>query len=112
MSRDFKRLGDLAAGTVVVYEEALQPVAALPEVEPAAPPLPLSVAEQRALLDFAERVPALTEERAAELADVVPALTAGLRGPDAVRRLAGYAAFYAGERRPRKGASPRARALR
>lgn len=67
-SRDFKRLGDLAAGTVVVYRDKVRTRAALPEVPPRAPGYPLSLAERRAVLNFAERYNLLTEERADEVA--------------------------------------------
>src|SRR5258708_27452864 len=61
VNRDFKRLGDLAAGTVVVHQ--MERVAAgkdLPPAPPIAPPFPLALAEQRAVLDLAERAPRLT----------------------------------------------------
>jgi len=67
-TRDFKRLGDLAAGTVVVYRDKVRSRAALPEVPPRAPSYPLSLAERRAVLNFAERYSLLTEERADEVA--------------------------------------------
>jgi hypothetical protein len=67
-TRDFKRLGDLAAGTVVVYRDKVRSRAALPEVPPRAPVYPLSLAERRAVLNFAERYNLLTEERADEVA--------------------------------------------
>jgi uncharacterized RDD family membrane protein YckC len=67
-TRDFKRLGDLAAGTVVVYRDKVRTRAALPEVAPRAPSYPLSLAERRAVLNFAERYNLLTEERADEVA--------------------------------------------
>ena len=67
-SRDFKRLGDLAAGTVVVYRDKLRSRGALPDVPPKAPAYPLSLAERRAVLNFAERHALLTEERADEVA--------------------------------------------
>ena len=67
-TRDFKRLGDLAAGTVVVYRDKVRSRAALPEVPPRAPAYPLSLAERRAVLNFAERYNLLTEERADEVA--------------------------------------------
>ncbi|HEX4327871.1 MAG TPA: RDD family protein [Burkholderiales bacterium] len=67
-NRDFKRLGDLAAGTVVVYRDKVRMRGALPDVPPRAPAYPLSLAERRAVLNFAERHALLTEERADEVA--------------------------------------------
>ena len=73
LSRDFKRLGDIAAGTVVVYREAAVQHAAVPHAPPVPPPLPLPLAEQRAVLDLATRSGSLTAERAEELAALVAA---------------------------------------
>ncbi|HWA37203.1 MAG TPA: RDD family protein [Burkholderiales bacterium] len=86
-SRDFKRLGDLAAGTVVVYREPRRGGYAVPAAAPLAPPIPLTLAEQRAVLDFAERSPSLTKERAGELAALAPALTGAADGDTAAERL-------------------------
>lgn len=92
-SRDFKRLGDFAAATVVVYDEPPRTPVRGVEAGAMAPPVPLSLAEQRTLMDFAERVASLTGERAQELAEAVPALTGGSAGPEAIRRLRGYASY-------------------
>ncbi len=64
----FKRLGDIAAGTLVVYRDATPARPLLPEAEPLPAPFPLSLAEQRALLGFAERGAQLSAARRAELA--------------------------------------------
>lgn len=64
----FKRLGDLAAGTLVVYVERPGRRPALPIVEAQRPPVELDRDGQRALLDFAERQASLSPERAQELA--------------------------------------------
>ena len=71
LNRDFKRLGDLAAGTLVVYrdEEPKQPQP--PEAEAERAPFPLSLAEQRAVLDFAERRASLSSARRTELATIL-----------------------------------------
>lgn len=69
----FKRLGDLAAGTLVVYRE-------LPLVRPRIPqaaalrlPFALELSEQRAILGFAERQAELSNERVHELAAILAA---------------------------------------
>lgn len=67
-NKDFKRLGDMAAGTLVIYRPSaghdyqIPPRAALPL------PSPLQLTEQRAILDFAERAEGLSPERRQELA--------------------------------------------
>jgi len=93
LARDFRRLGDLAAGTIVVHAESWRESVPLPEIEPLPPPVPLSPEERRAVVDFALRVPALTRERAEELAVL---LCPGTAGRDAVRTLRGYAAWIVG----------------
>jgi len=88
LGRRCQRLGDLAAGTVVVHLEppAAAPAAAAAGAETLPPPFPLTLAEQQALMGFAERAPGLTPERARELADLLEPLT-GARGPAGVARL-------------------------
>ncbi|SFX75210.1 Uncharacterized membrane protein YckC, RDD family [Pseudomonas sp. NFPP02] len=86
----FKRLGDLAAGTLVVYRD-------LPLVRPSIPqapalrlPFALELSEQRAILGFAERQAELSAERVHELA----AILAGplqVPAPRAVEQLNGVA---------------------
>src|SRR5690606_14929238 len=67
----FKRLGDLAAGTLVVYRERNVSAPALPEAEAVTPPLPLKLDEQHALIAFAERHSTLTAQRRLELASIL-----------------------------------------
>ncbi len=65
---DFKRLGDLAAGTLVVHAGATKLDGALPEAEPTPPTRPLSTREQAAIVAWAGRAARLTPERLEELA--------------------------------------------
>ena len=64
----FKRLGDIAAGTLVVYRDAPLSKPQLADAEPLPAPFPLSLDEQRAILGFAERGSQLSAARRAELA--------------------------------------------
>jgi uncharacterized RDD family membrane protein YckC len=109
LGRRCQRLGDLAAGTVVVHagaESRPRPAAprghpgragiAAPAGPPLPPPLPLSLPEQRAVIGFAERAPALTPERARELADLLEPLT-GTRGDAGVDRLCAMARHLRGQ---------------
>lgn len=71
---DSKRLGDMAAGTCVVYREEAQQASVAPTVQASPPEFPLSLAEQRAVISFAERAAQLSPERSQELASIlVPA---------------------------------------
>ena len=96
-NRDFKRLGDLAAGTVVVYTpEKIAAAKAIPELAPIAPPVALNLEEQRAVLDLAERSTTLTKERLEELAELPIPLVGQLEGERAAARLLGMANHIAG----------------
>lgn len=68
LRRDFKRLGDIVAGTLVVHAEQVRLAGALPEVEALAPRVPLTRAQQVAILHLAGRARRLTPERVDELA--------------------------------------------
>lgn len=75
---DFKRLGDLAAGTLVVYDRAARErtgkaAMTLPSAAPVAPECALSAAQQAVLMDLAARAPRLTAERVEELAQLARA---------------------------------------
>ena len=96
MNRDFKRLGDLAANTLVVYREQKLEALAIPAAEPQQPGFSLSITEQRAILDFASRSTGLTPERAEELAEIPRSLTAGSPPGKAASRLIGIANYLAG----------------
>ncbi|QEY61566.1 RDD family protein [Metapseudomonas lalkuanensis] len=67
----FKRLGDIAAGSLVVYSDEKSQRPTLPDAEPERAPFPLTLADQRALLSFAERQASLSPARRAELAGIL-----------------------------------------
>lgn len=91
--RQFRRLGDLAAGTVVIHRDFVGVVSSVPAGGEALPlPVPLNPLEQRAVLDFAERRTSWSAERAAELAELAVPLVRGSRGEGAVARLNAIAA--------------------
>lgn len=96
LSSDFKRLGDIVAGTVVVYVDKLRIPPPLPEVDAGAPPYPLEQEEQQAILSFAERSVTLTQERAEELALLSGPLVA--QNPRPLHTLLGIARWIAGKR--------------
>jgi hypothetical protein len=96
-SRRFQRLGDMAAGTVVVHRPPLAPAAALPECTPLMPAAPLSVADQLAIIDFTQRHEQLSEARQEELANILAPLV-GSGDQAAVRRLRGIGCWLLGTR--------------
>lgn len=71
LHRDFKRLGDVAAGTLVIYRDPPLPIRALPEGEDEAPRQALKLHEQQAILAFAERAGQLSGPRQRELAELL-----------------------------------------
>ena len=96
LDRSFRRLGDLAAGTVVVYPTGAPARRRdIPDAPPTPPPLPLELEEQRAVIAFAERSPFLSQERAVELASIPLPL---LDGEEPRRRLFRIAAWLLGRR--------------
>ena len=96
-NRDFKRLGDLAAGTVVVYRSIVTEGARkIPEAPPLPPPVSLDPEEQRAVLELAERSSGLTRERFEELAALPTPLVGNVDGGRAAERIVGMANYLAG----------------
>jgi uncharacterized RDD family membrane protein YckC len=87
-TKRFQRLGDLAAGTVVVYDRLpAMPVVALPPPIVAVPlPVGLTANEMRALALFRERAGLWSDGRRAEIADQAEVLS-GATGAAGVNRL-------------------------
>lgn len=70
-SSTFKRLGDLAAGTLVVYRDMPLQRPPLVSAEPLRSPFTLSLNEQRAVMGFSERQGELSPARREELAAIL-----------------------------------------
>ena len=83
-------LGDIAAGTLVVYSERPLSRPQLPDAEPRRCPVPLTLSEQRAVLGFAERQGELSPARVNELAALL-AQPLHISAPKAVAELNGIA---------------------
>jgi len=97
---DFKRLGDLAAGTLVVYAPRTELLRGTPPPAPArAPAIPLTARAQAAIVAWAGRVSRLTEARADELAEIaVPVVVPRAMDGDRVAALVGVAHWLLGRR--------------
>ena len=96
-TRNFQRLGDLAADTVVIYKDpkidpALlkMPLLHAQQAEPLVPTSPLTREEQEAIVKYADRVVDWSPERQQELAGHAKVLTRQT-GPHGVMRLLGIA---------------------
>jgi uncharacterized RDD family membrane protein YckC len=98
--RDCKRLGDIAASTLVVYQPRATHRPALVEVQAIAPVRRLAPEDQAALAALAVRAPRLTAERLDELAALAAAVSgdAGRCGPEVTRRVLGVAQWVLGQR--------------
>jgi len=97
LRHDFKRLGDIVAGTVVVHDESVALHGTPAAAEPVPPAHPLTAAQQTAIVDWALRTPRLTAARADELAELAAAVLRpgpGRAGP----RLLALAHWALGER--------------
>lgn len=70
-NKEFKRLGDLAAGTLVVYNEEYLKPQPLPDIIATPCPFPLTQEEQQIIIAYAERRQTLSTERRQELANIL-----------------------------------------
>jgi uncharacterized RDD family membrane protein YckC len=105
LNRDFKRLGDLAAGTIVVHTERKRASKGMSLAEPLMPNpalnMALNLAEQRAVIDFAERRATWSTERANELAgyaEVALPVVSKYDTTDVATRVVRLANFLVGRR--------------
>lgn len=96
-NRDFKRLGDFAAGTIVVYQDGLKQASVILQDAPRTPPLALTAAEQKAIIQFVERLQSFTPERRSELANILSDVTRA-RDEQGVKRIIQYANWMMGRR--------------
>jgi uncharacterized RDD family membrane protein YckC len=87
-TKRFQRLGDLAAGTVVIYDriQSMPITAAPPPIAPVPLPVGLTADETRALALFRERAGLWSEGRRVEIADQASVLS-GTTGTAGVSRL-------------------------
>ena len=90
LNKRFQRLGDMAAGTLVIYRPVTGTSSSLPDVKAITPPSGLTLKQQQALIGFAERIPRLSNSRQVELASHLSSLT-GQQGYEGVETLLGYA---------------------
>jgi uncharacterized RDD family membrane protein YckC len=98
--RDCKRLGDIAAATIVVHERRAVRKVMLEDVAPVVPARSVLPEDQAAVIALAARAPTLTAERLDELAGLAAVISgdAGRSGPDVTRRVLGVAQWFLGRR--------------
>ena len=97
---DCKRLGDLAAGTLVVHQPRAERRTALENVPLVMPARPLAPADQAALIALASRASTLTVARLDELAALAAPVSgdASRSGPEVTQRVLGVAQWVLGRR--------------
>ena len=97
---DYKRLGDMAAATMVVHQPRQAPQVSLADVAPLTPARALTPRAQAALIALAARAPRLTEERLDELAAIAASVSgdASRSGSRVTRRVLGVAQWALGRR--------------
>jgi len=98
--RDCKRLGDLAAASLVVYEPRVVSRTAFAEVPAVTPARPLTAEDQAAIVSLAARAPHLTVERLDELAALAASVSGdtGRSGTRVTARVLGVAQWVLGRR--------------
>ncbi len=95
LSNRFQRLGDLAAGTIVVYQQRALAASTSLNAEVIPVKVPLSLDEQQAIVSFGERAPQISSARQDELA----ALMTPVFGEVDRDELRGYANWLIGGNR-------------
>jgi uncharacterized RDD family membrane protein YckC len=102
LSKNFQRLGDLVAGTLVVYRRKEKdprglPQRGLPKYQPQPPPIALDREDQIAIIGFTQRYNQISDDRQQELADILaPMLPA--EGANRVSYLRGVGGWLLGAR--------------
>nr|WP_255774566.1 RDD family protein [Microbulbifer zhoushanensis] len=97
LSRQFQRLGDMAADTIVVYRQPQADRKALPQLAPCVPPRNLEAEDQRAIISLTERHREISEARQEELAELLQPVT-DASGPAGLRYLRAIGLWLLGAR--------------
>ena len=93
----FQRLGDLAAGTLVIGVSESSRASAVENIEPLAPSTPLLRSEQSSIIEFLQRSKHLSEPRQRELANILEGITHE-KDENGVERLHRIGAWFLGVR--------------
>jgi uncharacterized RDD family membrane protein YckC len=98
---DGKRLGDIAAGTMVVHDRPARSDSPVTGAAPIVPAVRLSLAQQAAVVALAARASRLTPQRLDELAALAAVVSGdrGQAGPDVTARVLGVAQWLIGRRK-------------
>ncbi len=97
LTRRFQRLGDLAAGTLVVHVDSRQAPRLDERIQPLMPPQALSRAERQGIISLTVRSRTISEPRQQELAKLL-APVIGSEGDAGLERLKGMGAWLLGRK--------------
>lgn len=97
-NRMFLRLGDLAAGSIVIYKQDKVDTSAVPDVTPVIPPITLTLQDQTSIISFSHRASRLSEQRKIELAEILTPITQR-KGSQAVTYLQGIGSWLLGKQK-------------
>ncbi len=97
LTKNFQRLGDLVAGTLVVYRRKEKPLRALPKYQPHPPPIALDREDQIAVIGFTQRHDQISDDRQQELANILEPMLP-VEGPSRVNYLRGIGGWLLGGR--------------
>jgi uncharacterized RDD family membrane protein YckC len=97
---DFKRLGDLAAGTLVVHRPPKIRMPPRSDLAPLAPAIPVRPEDQAVVLALAARAGQLAPDRLDELAGLAGRISGdtGRTGPEVTQRVLAVARWFLGHR--------------
>ena len=96
-NRRFQRLGDMAAGTLVISVPESAKPAVMKDIPPLAPATSLLRSEQSSIIDFLQRSQQLSEPRQQELASILVGIT-HQKTDNGVEKLQRIGAWFLGVR--------------
>ena len=96
-NRRFQRLGDMAAGTLVISVPESAKPAVMKDIQPLAPATSLLRSEQSSIIDFLQRSHQLSEPRQQELANILVGVTHH-KADNGVEKLQRIGAWFLGVR--------------
>jgi uncharacterized RDD family membrane protein YckC len=96
-NRRFQRLGDMAAGTIVISVPESAKSAVMKDIQPLAPVTSLLRSEQSSIIDFLQRSQQLSEPRQQELASILVGVT-HQKADNGVEKLQRIGAWFLGVR--------------
>ncbi|MCP4597235.1 RDD family protein [Neptuniibacter sp.] len=95
LSKKFQRLGDMAAGTIVIYVNVEQHSKTDSSVHAAPPEIPLTAEERKAITNFRNRSDVISESRQVELTDILEPIT-GTTGSEGLNKIKAISAWLLG----------------